>query len=146
MRKSFKKKVKKTRKKIKKFYKKKIKKKLPKGIREILEEAEDFFKELFKIFSKKKIKIKKFKKINLYGTMLAVRPAYIFAERLDNFLKIIFGFSIFISGFIAYFWGVTRLSELLDILIGTFFGRILIIIIGFSYFIMGLWKLANIRT
>ncbi|MBD3203477.1 hypothetical protein GF327_04235 [Candidatus Woesearchaeota archaeon] len=134
-------------KKIKKRVRKKFKKRIPKSIRNIVEEAEDFFEEFFEILGKKKkkLKFKKLKKIRLYGTFVAVRPAYVFAERLDNFLKMLFGFSIFISGFISYFWGFPRLSNLLEVLIGTFFGRIIIIVIGLSYFIMGLWKLVHIR-
>jgi hypothetical protein len=135
--------IKKTRKLVKKF----LKRYSPEFIKDFFEEAEDFFEEIIEIFfKKKKIKFKKLKKIKLYGTFMSVRPAYVFAERLDSFLKMIFGFSILVSGIITYFWGFTRLSDLLDTLIKSFFGRILIIIIGFSYFILGFWKVANIRS
>ena len=134
--------------KLKKFFKnlrKKIRKILPEPLEELFEEAEDFFEDLFEnIFVKRKFKFKKLKKIKLYGTIVAVRPAFLFAERIESLLKILFGFSILISGIIASFWGFTRLSDLMTALITSFVGRI-IIIIGFSYFLLGIWKLSKIK-
>ena len=109
---------------------------------EFVDFVEDSFEHLFK---KKKFKIKKLKKINLYGTLLSVRPAYAFAERVENLLKLIFGFSILISAIYSSFWGFTRTSELLEYLISSLFGRLFMIIIGSSYLIIGIWKTVHLR-
>ena len=137
-------------KKVKKYIGKAVKKRRPvkylrKAWEEILEEAEDFFDDFYEdIFKKRKAK-KQLRKVKFYGTDALVRPAYVFAERVENFLKIIFGISIFISGILATFVGFTRTSELLEILIKSTIGRILIVIIGFSYFILGLWKVLHLH-
>lgn len=110
-------------------------------LEEIWEEFLDFVEDFYKdIFRKKVKRAKKLKKIKLYGTFVSVRPAYAFAERVENLLKIIFGGSIIVSSAVASFWGFTGLSDLLKILIGTIFGRIVMIVIGFSYFTVGIWK------
>ncbi|MBN2368467.1 hypothetical protein JXC34_05605 [Candidatus Woesearchaeota archaeon] len=112
---------------------------------ELVEEAEDFFDDLYEdIFQKKKPQ-KKLKQIKVYGMSVMARPAYVFAERVENVLKLVFGVSIFVSGVIATFWGFTRTSVLLEALIRSIYGRILIVIIGISYFILGLWKLFHLH-
>ncbi len=123
-----------------------IKKDINYMYKELSEEAEDFFDDFYEdIFHKKKFKIKKLRRVNLYGCFIAVRPAYVFAERVENILKIVFGISIFVSGILATFWGFTRTSDLLTALIGSIPGRIIVIVIGFSYFILGLWKLLHLK-
>lgn len=111
----------------------------------ITEEAQDFFKSFF---SKKKYTVKDIKELRLvrmYGFINLVRPAYIFAERIDNLLKVVFGISIIASAFVASFWGFTRLSELTEFLITSIGGRILMFIIGVSYLLIAVWKLIHIR-
>ena len=93
---------------------------------EFLEEAEDFFDDFYEDFFKKKRVKKQLRKAKIFGTTVAVRPAYLFAEKVENVLKVIFGISIFISGLMASFWGFTRTSELLTALINSFTGRIFI--------------------
>lgn len=78
------------------------------------------------------------------GVTMTVRPAYIFAERIDNLLKIIFGGSIIISAFTSSFLGFTKLSDLLDVLIFTFWGRMTMVLIGASYLIIASWKLMHL--
>ena len=112
---------------------------------ELKEEAEDFFDDFHEdIFKKKKIR-KHIRTVKLYGATVAVRPAYVFAERIESLLKVIFGFSILVSAVLASFWGFTRTSELLASLITSTIGRILMIVIGFSYFIVGLWKVLHLH-
>jgi putative flippase GtrA len=74
-----------------------------------------------------------------------VRPAYVFAERLENSLKILFVTSIFISTLISALWGFVSLGDLVKLLIQSILGRIIMIIIGFSYFLLGLWKLTHVK-
>lgn len=113
---------------------------------EFLEEFLDFFEDLGEIvFRKKPKKVRKPREITLYGTIVKVKPAYVFADRIENSLKTIFGFSILVSAIIASFWGLTGLSELLDILIKSILGRVIMLVIGFSYFIIGVWKIAHLK-
>jgi len=114
-------------------------KNIPKLGEELSEEIADFFKLV------RKGKVKKLRKVYLYGSLIAVRPAYILAERVENILKMIFGFSILISAIIAAGWGFTRLAILLDVLISSWAGRIILIIIGLSYLVIGMWKMGNIK-
>ncbi|MBN1502611.1 hypothetical protein JW930_03635 [Candidatus Woesearchaeota archaeon] len=144
---------KKSRKRIDKVFKKDksvfphILKDFIKDIEEIWEEAEDFFEDLYaSIFHKKSIKIKQVRRVTLYGLFVGVRPAYAFAERIENMLKIVFGVSIFMSGILATFWGFTRTSDLLEALIKSLAGRAIIVIIGISYFLLGVWKLLHIKS
>ncbi len=140
-RKTSKKIVKGTRKTTKKILKR-LEKIFPKRYEDFFEEAGDFFEDLF---DDNRVNIKHLRKINFYGTQIMVRPAYIFAEKIENLLKIIFGISIFVSGLLATFWGFTRTSELLETLIQSLWGRIFIVIIGFSYFVLGFYKLTHIK-
>ena len=114
---------------------------------EFREEAADFFEDFWEHLSKrgpKKNIVKR--KIVVDGIMTTVRPAYLFAERIDNLLKIIFGLSITISALTATFLGFTSLSDLLGILIFSIPGRLLMFTIGLSYFTIALWKLMHIST
>jgi hypothetical protein len=113
---------------------------------EIWDEADDFFEDIFEgIFNKQPRKEVPKKIAVVNGVETAVRPAYLFAERLDNLLKLIFGISIVVSGCTATFLGFTKLSDLLDTLISTVPGRIIMVMIGLSYFILALWKLARLK-
>ena len=59
-------------------------------------------------------------------------------------MHFIIGSSIFVSALMATFWGFTRTSELLTALINSIYGRIVMVIIGFSYFVLGIWKMFNL--
>jgi hypothetical protein len=109
------------------------------------EEATDFFKNYFKPIKYKKVNSKDYKSVKMYGFLNIVRPAYIFAERLDNLLKAVFSVSLIASALIASFWGFTRLSELIEFLINSISGRILIFIIGASYLLIAVWKLIHLK-
>ena len=125
---------------------KKIHKKTKKFFEDIFEEGQDFFDDIKKDILKKPKKIsKRLRSINLYGSTILVSPAYLFAQKIDSLLKIIFGFSILISSLLASFWGYTRTSELLEALIVSAPGRVFIFIIGFSFLILGVWKLFNLK-
>lgn len=113
-------------------------------IEEIFEEAADFFEDFIEVFTKKEVHPHGTRKANIGGRIEIVRPAYIFAERLDHLLKIVFGASIFISAFTATFVGFVKLSDLLEFLINSYPGRFLMIVIGLSYFLLGVWKLINL--
>lgn len=112
---------------------------------EIWEEFEDFFEDLSEhlFHYKPKHKIPK-RNVVIGGVQTAVRPAYLFAERLDNNLKLLFGVSMIISAITASFFGYSTLSELLKELITSVPGRIFMFAIGTSYFITALWKLLHL--
>jgi hypothetical protein len=136
--------MKKVRKHLKKaIVKKRPRKYLKKALKELSEEAEDFFDDFLEGFPKKPVH--KLKPVRLYGASIMVRPAYVFAERVENILKFIFGVSITISALLAAFWGFTRTSELLETLIGSIAGRLFMLLIGLSYLIIGIWKLFNLH-
>lgn len=114
---------------------------------ELFDELTDFWEDFFEqVFHKKPVKEKQKKKISLYGTSVFVRPAYVFAERVENFLKSIFGLSIVVSALISSFWGLLGLSDLIKILIHSIIGRVIMVVIGFSYFIIGVWKIAHLKN
>lgn len=109
------------------------------------EEAADFFKNFFTPYKYKEEDESKYKRVRTYGFVSLVRPAYIFAERIDNILKLIFSISIITSAFVASLWGFTRLSELIEFLIASTIGRILIFVIGSSYLLIAVWKLIHLK-
>ena len=114
---------------------------------DFLEELSDFFEDFVEVFLKgKEIHHHAYRKIAVKGHIELVKPAYIFAERLDHFLKIVFGASIFVSAFTSTFVGFIKLSDLLEFLTQSIPGRGIMIIIGLSYFLLGVWKLINLDS
>lgn len=112
---------------------------------EIVEEFDDFFEDLFELlFKKKPKKTPPKRKVIQNGALVNVRPAYIFAERIDNLLKVIFAVSICVSAFTATFLGFVKLSDLLEVLINTLPGRALMFFIGACYFVTALWRLLHL--
>lgn len=101
---------------------------------ELWDEFDDFIGDLFDHLLKRRPKEPYQKKTDfIYGTLTSIRPAYLFAERVDNLLRILFGVSILISGVTASLSGFSSLSDLLKFLISTFYGRGVMLIIGLSY-------------
>ena len=113
---------------------------------ELWDEVSDFFEDFWDHLSEKPEKAIKTKTALIGGAEVAVRPAYLFAERVDNLLKVIFGLSIAVSAFTASFLGFASLSELIDALVSSFWGRGAMFIIGISYLIIALWKLMHIGS
>ena len=126
-------------KKVKKYVKKAVVKGRPvkylkKAWEEILEEAEDFFDDFYEdIFRKKKFNVK-IKQVKMYGTSIAVRPAYIFAQRIEGLLHFIIGISVFISAMYASF-AVIIDCFLLKIKSRHFFVEFLNLFISFKVFL-----------
>lgn len=108
---------------------------------EISDFGEDFYEHLFRIEPQEDIPQKD---AVINGIKVKVRPAYLFAERIDNILKVIFGLSIIISGITATFLGFLSLSDLAETLINTLVGRILMVLIGLSYGVVGLWRILHL--
>lgn len=115
-------------------------------LEELWEEAADFFEDFWDHLTEREITAKKTKTLVVSGAEVAVRPAYLFAERIDNLLKFIFGLSIALSAFTATFLGFSSLSELVDTLINSVWGRVSMFIIGISYLIIALWKLLHLEN
>lgn len=115
---------------------------------ELIDEAEDFFEDIFEHVRRhpRVDRPTKTREVMLGGVVATVRPAYLFAERLDNLLKIVFGISIILSALTATFLGYGTMSELLKALITSVPGRILMFFIGVSYFLTALWKLLHIKV
>lgn len=112
---------------------------------EIWEELADFIEDFDEHIRHKPSKDNvKTKTAVVRGVKVAVRPAYLFAERVDNVLKFIFGVSIIFSAISATFLGFIKLSDLLEVLINTLTGRIIMLVIGFSYLITAIWKLMHL--
>lgn len=113
---------------------------------ELWDEIDDFFEDFWEHLTKKHpSKPKKEKVVLIDGTAKTVRPAYVFAQRVDNMLRIVFGASIIVSAITATFLGFQTLSDLLVFLIDSLIGRIIMLIIGICYFIIGLWKLMHLN-
>ncbi len=114
--------------------------------RELKEEAEDFFEDFGEFFFHTRRHPRKMRQAVIGGIVTTVRPAYLFAERLDNLLKAIFGISITVSAVTASFVGFIKLSDLLEVLIFTWWGRLLMGIIGMGYLLTALWRLLGIKV
>lgn len=112
---------------------------------EIWDEASDFFEDFFEQLGKRPEKKPVKKTAVLNGVEVVVRPAYLFAERVDLLLRIVFGLSIMLSAVTASFLGFATLSELLKELIFTLFGRLLMMIIGCSYLMTAVWRMLHLR-
>lgn len=112
---------------------------------EIGEEATDFFEDFWEHFTKKTPDVKKRAYVlSSDETHRLVRPAYLFAQRIDSTLGIIFGISIVVSALTATFLGFSTLSQLLYFLIYSFIGRVAMFIIGISYLLNAMWRLMHI--
>lgn len=112
---------------------------------EFIDEISDFFEDYAEhIFKRRPKHVPKERKIAVNGVMVMVRPAYLFAERIDNFLKVLFGISICISAITATFLGFTKLSDLLEVLINSLWGRSLMFVIGGSYLLTAFWRLMHL--
>jgi len=131
-------------KKIGKYVKKGIVKRKPKYFGKALKELFDEMLDFIDDFSFKKVN-HGLKKVNSFGRQVEVRPAYLFAQKVEYSLKFIFGISMIISAIMASFWGITRTSELLSQLIGSILGRFFLFVIGLSYAILGVWKVLNLE-
>jgi len=103
---------------------------------EIIEEAQDFFEDIFEHFFERDEEKKK------KGQSLVERTkhAYHFTERVDSFMKVVFGFSIFVSAVIASVWGFASVSGMVESFISSWFGRIILMFIGTSYIVNGYWR------
>jgi hypothetical protein len=110
-------------------------------LEEIWDEVTDFFEDLFEHLVKQHPKeTKESRQVVIDGVVTTVRPAYLFAARVDNLLRIIFGASVVASALTATVLGFSSLSGLVDTLISTLWGRLLLFLIGASYLTIGLWK------
>ncbi len=108
---------------------------------EVFEEGKDFFEDIFEhLFEKDESKKKR-------GSSLTQRTihAYHFTERVDSLMKIIFGISIFVSAVIASVWGFASMSTVVEAFVSSWIGRIVLIVIGISYAINGIWRFLHTK-
>lgn len=105
-------------------------------MREFFEEGADFFEDIFEHFFEHDEKRKK------QGQSLTerTRHAYQFTERVDSFMKIVFGASIIVSAVIASVWGFASVSAVVEAFVSSFPGRFVLLIIGVSYLVNGVWR------
>lgn len=104
---------------------------------EFIDDAKDFFEDIFEhLFENNDEKKKK-------GVTLTERTkhAYHFTERVDSLIKMIFGSSIIVSAFIASAWGFASIGDVVKAFVDSWPGRIVLVFIGISYFLNGLWRL-----
>jgi hypothetical protein len=112
---------------------------------ELWDEFTDFFEDYAEhLFHRKPKKVHKNKSTIVNGALVLVRPAYLFAERLDNLIKIIFGISIVISAITATLIGFTSMSDFLEFLINSTIGRTGMILIGSSYLLTAIWRILHL--
>lgn len=115
-------------------------------IEEIREEFTDFIEDFADLIKRRPPRKNVAQKPAVVGGQLTfIRPAYLFAERVDNAIKIFFGGSILVSAITATFVGFASLSDLVDVLIKSWYGRLLMVIIGFSYLIVAVWKTLHLN-
>lgn len=110
-----------------------------------MDEFTDFFEDLFEHFVHVKSKHEHKKRETVIGgAVVFVRPAYIFAERIDNLIKMIFGISVIVSSISASIYGFTSLSGFVSFFVESLTGRIMLFIVGLSYLLIATWKLLHL--
>lgn len=110
-------------------------------IAEIKEEFYDFIDDFGDLIKKRPPKKEVFKKeIIIGGQLTLIRPAYLFAERIENLVKILFGLSVLVSAVTSSIVGFSSLSGLIEVLVKTFIGRAVMFLIGSSYLVVAIWK------
>lgn len=115
-------------------------------IKELREEFVDFIEDFGDLIKKRPpTKSPKNKAVVIRGQLTYIRPAYLFAERVDNAIKILFGVSVLISAATSTFIGFASLSQLVEVLMETLAGRLAMLVIGFSYLIVALWKTLHLN-
>ena len=113
---------------------------------EIREEFEDFVEDFNDLLHRRPArKNYKEKEVVVRGQLTYMRPAYLFAERVDNGIKILFGLSILVSAVTSSFVGFASLSQLVDVLIDSIAGRLAMVVIGLSYLIVAVWKTLHLN-
>lgn len=113
-------------------------------IEEIQEEAADFWEDVSEHLFKGKKLPATIEKTNALP-LSTIRPAYLFADRVDSLIKILFGVSIIVSGIGAAFWGFSSISDLVKALVDSLLGRLVLVIVGLSYLITGIWKFFHLH-
>lgn len=109
---------------------------------EFIDFIDDYDELIRKRVSKKKIENKA---AVLRGELAYIRPAYLFAERIENLLKMLFGLSVLLSAITSTFVGFASLSGLVETLIESLIGRFVLLVIGFSYVVLALWKTLHLN-
>ena len=111
-------------------------------MKDFLEEAQDFFEDIFEhLFEGDHGKQK-----DTPALRERTRLAYLFTVRIDSIMKIVFGASISVSAIVASVWGITAVGDMVNILISSIIGRGILITIGISYLINGIWRLFHPRS
>lgn len=115
-------------------------------IAEIKEEFIDFIEDYKELVGKQPpAKGGKRKPAVISGQMTFIRPAYLFAERVESGIKFVFGASVVLSAITSTFIGFASLSGLVDVLLKSIPGRLVLLVIGFSYLIIALWKTLHLN-
>jgi len=109
---------------------------------EILEEGKDFFEDIFEHFFEKEGKKHKDSPAVLARTKLA----YHFTERVDSFMKVLFGSSIFVSAVISSVWGFASVGDVVKAFVDSWPGRIVLVFLGISYLINGIWRFFHVKA
>jgi hypothetical protein len=115
-------------------------------ISEIKEEFFDFIEDYNELIGRR-TSHKKYqpKPAVIKGELTFIRPAYLFAERVENLLKIVFGVSVLLSAITSTFVGFASLSGLVETLIESIAGRLTLFIVGLSYVIVAVWKTLHLN-
>ncbi len=115
-------------------------------IEEIKEEFVDFIEDFGDLIKKRTPnKDIKQKSAIIRGQITYIRPAYLFAERVENGIKLLFGVSLLISAVTSTFIGFASLSQLVEVLMRSVAGRAVMFMIGLSYLILALWKTLHLN-
>lgn len=105
-------------------------------IGEILEEAQDFFEDIIEHFQKPKGKGHRDSPDIIRRTKLA----YHFTERVDSLIKIVIGGSVIVSAIGSTAWGFASMGDLVRAFVDSWPGRMVLILLGISYVINGIWR------
>lgn len=111
-------------------------------MKEFIEEGAEFFEDIFEHFFEHDESKKK------HGNALLTRTkhAYHFTEKVDSIIKMVFGASILVSALAATAWGFASVGDLVKSFVESWPGRIVLLVIGVSYLVNGLWRLFHNKS
>jgi hypothetical protein len=108
---------------------------------ELADEGADFFEDLGEaLFRRKRTREREPIRTNLYGTKTLVKPAYLFARRVNGLVKTVAGVSVLGSAIFATVWGYASTKDLMALLLDSLAGRIVAVVLGLSMLTVGLWE------
>lgn len=99
-------------------------------LREFFEEIEEFFEDLLEVFTNRRRNPSK-------------GIAQIFVKRINALVKMSLAAFMVVAGILGVVYGPVSTSQLVEALVGTALGRVILFLVGVSAFLSGFWELTH---